>query len=84
MFQWTPQSRQIFLNESKSPKYILGVQLKMSVRFGNHFGHASKYPRKVMGLQEIMTSVILLDDSALAAACSVTAAAACIVVVMMT
>lgn len=49
----------------------------MSVRFGNHFGHASKYPRKVMGLQEIMTSVILLDDSALAAAaaaCSVTAA----------
>ena len=76
MFQWTPQSCQIFLNESKSPKYILGVQLKMSVRFGNHFGHASKYPRKVMGLQEIMTSVILLDDSALAAACSVTAAAA--------
>ena len=75
MFQWTPQSCQIFLNESKSPKYILGVQLKMSVRFGNHFGHASKYPRKVMGLQEIMTSVILLDDSALAAAaCSVTAA----------
>ena len=50
----------------------------MPVRFGNHFGHASKYPRKVMGLQEIMTSVILLDDSALAAAaaCSVTAAAA--------
>ena len=76
MFQWTPQSCQIFLNESKSPKYILGVQLKMSVRFGNHFCHASKYPRKVMGLQEIMTSVILLDDSALAAACSVTAAAA--------